>query len=75
MRVHDRHPLAGKACVQMTEVQASTETSKSQSKNLEEQSFMTGKVFIKRHFTFIKDFDKTNDNISSKLLNFATSSP
>lgn len=57
----NRHPLAGGACVQTTEVQDSIVTSKRQRDKLE------GKVFLKKHFVFIKDFDKNNENISGKL--------
>lgn len=58
--------LAGGACVQTREVQAPIVTSKRQKEKLEEQSFIPGKVFLKKHFAFFNDFDKTYGNISSK---------
>lgn len=53
---HNRPHLAGGACVQTRELQASTVTTYRQKGKLEKQSSVVGKIC----FAFIKDFDKNN---------------
>lgn len=67
-RACDRHPLSGRAHVQTRERGPGLHRNIQEAEwKLKEQSFVIGKVFLRRHFPFVKDLDQSNENTFGKL--------